>query len=192
VRLLGSVGERFGRALLGERSVVRDTPASARDVLLEAAEHEAVVLVAHGEVETLEDAAVLCLDASGNIDRLDVAQLGLSPDAFAGATVLLLSCEGGRMGDSLVAPGGLAGTLLAAGAACVVAPLWPVRLDAAEQVGRAVLDGMASGDEPWTVLARLQVQAHGDSPMLGRPAPSLSERRAEQALQRLAFVAWIG
>lgn len=192
VRLLGSVGERFGRALLGERSVVRDTPASARDVLLEAAEHETVVLVAHGEVETLEDAAVLCLDASGNIDRLDVAQLGLFPDAFAGATVLLLSCEGGRMGDSLVDPGGLAGTLLAAGAACVVAPLWPVRLDAAEQVGRAVLDGMASGDEPWTVLARLQVQARGDSPTLGRPAPSLSERRAEQTLQRLAFVAWVG
>ena len=192
VRLLGSVGDRFGRALLGERSVVRDTPASARDVLLEAAEHETVVLVAHGEVETLEDAAVLCLDASGNIDRLDVAQLGLSPDAFAGATVLLLSCDGGRMGVSLVDPGGLAGTLLAAGAACVVAPLWPVRLDAAEQVGRAVLDGMASGDEPWTVLARLQVQAHGDSPTLGRPAPSLSERRAEQTLQRLAFVAWVG
>lgn len=192
VRLLGSVGERFGRALLGERSVVRDTPASARDVLLEAAEHETVVLVAHGEVETPEDAAVLCLDASGNIDRLDVATLGLSPDAFAGTTVLLLSCEGGRMGDSLVDPGGLAGTLLAAGAACVVAPLWPVRLDAAKQVGRAVLDGMASGDEPWTVLARLQVHAHGDSPTLGRPAPSLSERRAEQALQRLAFVAWVG
>lgn len=192
VRLLGSVGERFGRALLGERSAVRDTPASARDVLLEAAEHETVVLVAHGEVETLEDAAVLCLDASGNIDRLDVSQLGLSPDAFAGATVLLLSCEGGRMGDSLVDPGGLAGTLLAAGAACVVAPLWPVRLDAAEQVGCAVLDGMATGDEPWTVLAKLDVQARGDSPTLGRPAPSLSERRAEQARQRLAFVAWLG
>ncbi len=192
VRLLGSVGERFGRALLGERSEVRDTPASARDVMLEAAEHEVIILVAHGEVETLGDAAVLCLDASGSIDRLDVAQLGRSPDAFAGATVLLLSCEGGRMGDSLIEPGGLAGTLLSAGAACVVAPLWPVRLDAAEQVGRAVLEGMASGDEPWTVLAKLDLHAHGDSPTLGRPAPSLSERRAEQALQRLAFVAWVG
>ncbi len=194
VRLLGSVGERFGRALLGERSVVRDTPASARDVLLEAGEHETVVLVAHGEVETLEDAAVMCVDASGNIDRLNVAQLRLSPDAFAGATVLLLACEGGRMGDSLVDPGGLAGTLLASGAACVVAPLWPVRLDAAEQVGCAVLDSMAAGDEPWTVLATLQLQAQasGNSPTIGRPAPSLSERQAAQDLQRLAFVAWVG
>lgn len=192
VRLLGSVGKRFGRTLLGERSEVRNTPASARDLLLEAAEHETVVLVAHGEVATLEDAAVLCLDAHGHVDRLDVAQLARSPDAFAGATVLLLSCESGRMGDAMIDPGGLAGTLLAAGAACVVAPLWPVRLVVAEQVGRAVLDGIASGDEPWTVLARLHVQAPGDSPALGRPAPSLSERRAEQALQRLAFVAWVG
>lgn len=192
VRLLSSVGKRFGRALLGERSMVRDTPASARNVLLEVAEHESIIIIAHGEVETLEGAAMLCLDESGKIDRLDVAQLGQAPEAFAGATVLLLSCEGGRMGSSMVDPGGLAGTLLAAGAACVVAPLWPVRLDAAEQVGRAVLDGMASGDEPWTALAKLHVHGHHDSPMLGRPAPSLSERRAEQALQRLAFVVWIG
>lgn len=192
VRLLGSVGRRFGRALLGERPEVRDTPASGRDVILEAAEHEVIILVAHGEVETLEDAAVLCIDASGSVDRLDVALLEQSPDAFAGATVLLLSCEGGRMGDSLIEPGGLAGTLLSAGAACVVAPLWPVRLDAAEQVGRSVLEGLASGDDPWTVLARLQLHAQGESPTLGGPAPSLSERRAELALQRLAFVAWVG
>lgn len=192
VRLMGSVGERFGRALLGARSEVRDTPASVRDVMLEATEHEVIVLIAHGEVETLEDAAVLCLDASGRIERLDVAQLGRSPDVFAGATVLLLSCEGGRMGNSAVDPGGLAGTLLASGAACVVAPLWPVRLDVAEQVGLAVLEGMASGDEPWTVLAKLHVNMSGDSPTLGRPAPSLSERRAEETLQRLAFVAWVG
>jgi tetratricopeptide (TPR) repeat protein len=192
VRLLGSVGAQFGRSLLGERSVVRNTPASARDVLLEAAEHETVILVAHGEVATLEDAAVLCTDASGSIDRLDVGQLERSPDAFAGATILLLSCEGGRMGDSLVNPGGLAGTLLAAGAACVVAPLWPVRLDAAEQVGCAVLDGMTTGDDPWSVLAKLHVHVHGGSPTLGRPPPSLSERQVEQALQRLAFVAWVG
>ncbi len=192
VRLLGSVGKRFGRALLGKRSEVRDTPASARDVLLEAKEHETIVIVAHGEVETLEEAAVLCLDASGSIDRLNVAQLVRFPDAFAGATVLMLSCESGRMGNSLVEPGGLAGTLLAAGAACVVAPLWPVRLDVAERVGRAVLDGMATGDQPWQVLARLNVQAYEDSPMLGGPAPSPSERQTIQALQRRAFVAWIG
>jgi hypothetical protein len=72
-----------------------------------------------------------------------------------------------------------------------VASLWPVGLDVAEQVGVAVLEGMAAGEEPWNVLARLQVQV-GDSPLLGRPAPSLAAREALQELQRLAFVAWVG
>lgn len=192
VRLLGSVGACFGRSLLGDRAEVRDTPASACDVLLEAKEHEVIVLIAHGEVETLEDAAVLCIDASGSIDRLAIAQLGRSPEAFAGSTVLLLSCEGGRMGDSLSDPGGLAGTLLSAGAACVVAPLRPVRLDIAEQVGRAVLEGISAGEEPWSVLAKLHLHENRGSPSLGRPAPSRAERSAEQAFQRLAFVAWVG
>jgi hypothetical protein len=63
-----------------------NTSTSARDVVREASDHEIVVLVAHGQVEALDDAAILCLDASGNIDRLDVTQLGRAPDSFAGAT----------------------------------------------------------------------------------------------------------
>ncbi|MBI2893923.1 MAG: CHAT domain-containing protein [Deltaproteobacteria bacterium] len=192
VRLLGSVGGRFGRALLGERAVVRDSPASARDVLAEAGEHEVIVLVAHGEVETIETAAVLCIDSAGNVDRLDVATIAQDPDRFAGATVLLLSCDGGRVGDSLADPGGVAGTLVSAGARCVVAPLWPVQLDVAVQIGRAVLEGLATGQEPFAVLAKLQVVGKGDSPTLGRPPPSLSERQAAESLQRLAFVTWVG
>ena len=192
VRLLGSEGERFGRGLLGDNLLVRDTPASAHDVLAEAGEHEIVVLIAHGRVESLEDAALLCVDAAGEIDILDVALLAQSPDRLAGATVLLLSCDGGRVGDSLADPGGVAGTLVSAGARCVVAPLWPVRLDVAAQVGEAVLRGLAGGEEPWDVLAGLHVQGRKESPLLGGPPPSLSDRRAEQSLQRLAFVVWVG
>ncbi|MDP2270501.1 MAG: CHAT domain-containing protein [Archangium sp.] len=192
IRLLGSVGGRFGRGLLGERTEVRDTPASARDVLAEAGEHDVVVLIAHGQVETLEAGAILCIDKAGNIDRLDVAKLGREPDRFAGATVLLLSCDAGRVGDSLSEPGGIAGTLVSAGARCVVAPLWPVRLDVAVQVGEAVLQGLARGAEPWEILTELQVDGTRDSPTLGGPPPSLSERQAARDLQGMAFVTWVG
>lgn len=192
VRLLASVGACFGRQLFGVRDEVRDTPASANDLLKEAAHHQVIVLLAHGEADTPEDAAFLCLESTGQLDRLDVPKLALAPDAFAGATVILLSCESGRMGQGLAEPGGLAGTLLAAGARCVVAPLWPVRIDVAAQVGRAVLAGLASGDEPWAVLAKLHSSADGEGPSLGRPPPPLSERRATETVQRLSFVAWVG
>jgi hypothetical protein len=171
---------------------VRDTPASAQDVLIEAREHAVIVLVAHGQVETLEAAAVLCLDSTGRLDPLDVAALGRAPGHFAGATVLLLSCEGGRVGDSLTDTGGLAGTLVSAGARCVVAPLWPVRLDSAVQIGAAILRGLAQGAEPWETLVALQVDGAQDSPRLGGPPPSLSERQAARDLQHLAFVTWVG
>ena len=192
VRVVASQGACSGRALLGDQAGLRDTPASAGDVLAEACEHDVVVLIAHGEVENLEDAAILCLGAEGGIDRLNVERLSRQPDQFAGATVLLLSCESGRIGDSLADPGGIAGTLLSAGARCVVAPLWPVRLDVAVQVGEAVLRGLAKGEQPWAALAALEVQSAGDSPPLGSPPPSLSDRRAAVELQRLAFVTWVG
>lgn len=192
VRLLGSVGGMYGRALLGTRPEVRDSPASPEDILAEVIEHQVVVLVAHGQVERLEDAALLCLDATGEVQHLDVARLSLTPDCFAGATMLLLSCDGGRIGDSLVEPGGLAGTFLAAGARCVVAPLLPIRLDVAENVGRAVLEGMAAGEEPWMVLSNLNLDGSEASPQLGGPPPSLAQRRAEHEFYRSAFVTWVG
>lgn len=192
VRVLGSVGGRFGRTLLPAHPDVRDTPASAHDVLAEAAEHAVIVLIAHGEVDALDDASVLCLDGSGALDRLDVKRLAQSAGRFAGATVVLLACESGRVGDALAEPGGLAGTLISAGARCVVAPLWPVRLDVAVQVGTSVLLGAARGEAPWEVLARVQVDGAEGSPQLGRPPLSWTEREAARALQRLAFVTWVG
>lgn len=192
VRKVGSVGDHFGRKLLGDEASVRDTPASARDVFAEAAEHDVLVLIAHGEVETPDDAAILCLDASGHLDRLDVAMIGEAPDRFAGAKVLLLACEGGRVGASLVEPGGMAGALLSAGACYVVAPLWHIGLDVAAQVAAAVLQGLAAGEEPWEALAGLQVSMTGEAPHLGGPPPSRAERLAAQELQRLSFVTWVG
>ncbi|MCW8141300.1 MAG: CHAT domain-containing protein, partial [Planctomycetota bacterium] len=155
VRRLASCGSRFGAALLGAAQDLRNRPSSAADILGEAREHDIIVMIAHGEAPTPEDAAVLCVSESGGVDRLDVAALGRSPEAFCGANVVLLSCETGRVGDALAEPGGVAGALLAAGARAVIAPLWPVRLDVAVEVAREVLEGMREGWEPAVALARL-------------------------------------
>lgn len=192
VRLLGSVGRSSGRTLLGDRTVVRNTPASAANLLAEAGEHDMIVVLAHGRVDAIEDAALLCLDEDGDLDRLDVTMLARHPDRFAGATVLLLSCETGRASDSLAEPGGVAGTLVSAGARHVIAPLWPVQLDVAVQVGNAVLRGIQRGAAPWEVLAGLRIDVADDAPTLGGPPPPLATQREHRRLQRLAFVTWVG
>ncbi|HWO24383.1 MAG TPA: hypothetical protein VNO30_36815 [Kofleriaceae bacterium] len=192
VRLLGSVGRSSGRTLLGNRTEVRNTPASAENLLAEAGEHDVIVVLAHGRVDAIEDAALLCLDEDGELERLDVTTLARRPDRFAGATVLLLSCETGRTSDSLAEPGGVAGTLVSAGARHVIAPLWPVQLDVAVQVGEAVLRGTQRGAAPWEVLAALRVDSANDAPTLGGPPPPRATRRTERRLQGLAFVTWVG
>jgi hypothetical protein len=152
-----------------------------------------IVVLAHGQVDAIEDAALLCLDEGGDLDRLDVTMLARDPDRFAGATVLLLSCETGRVSDSLAEPGGVAGTLVSAGARHVIAPLWPVQLDVAVQVGKAVLRGTQRGAAPWEVLAGLRIDvAADDAPTLGGPPPPLATRREERRWQGLAFVTWVG
>ncbi|NUQ72064.1 MAG: CHAT domain-containing protein [Polyangiaceae bacterium] len=192
VRSLASAGPRFGRALLGDHAHVRDTPASAHDLLAEGIEHDVIVILAHGEMDTPESAALLCIDRSGAIEKLDVEMLARNPSCFAGATILLLSCESGRIGAALAEPAGIAGTLISAGARVVVAPLWPVRLNVAARVGEAVLEGLADGEEPSRLLARLQIQGGADAPLLGRPPPTLADRETNEALQHLAFVTWVG
>lgn len=190
VRLLGSIGTSFGRAALGDRRDVRDTPASADNLLAEAGEHDVIVVLAHGRVDA--DAALLCVNEHGALDPLDVTALARTPDRFAGAAVLLLSCETGRTGDSLAEPGGVAGTLISAGARYVVAPLWTVRIDVAVQVGIAVLRGTARGAAPWEVLANLSMVAADDTPALGGPPLPPLARQAQARLQKLAFVTWVG
>jgi hypothetical protein len=195
---LGSVGARSGRALWGDSAGVLPCPASATEVLEHARDHDLIVLIAHGEAATPETAAILCLDASGAVDRLDVGALGRSPGRFTGATVLLLSCESGSIGEALHEPGGIAGALVSAGARAVVAPLWPVRLDLAQRVAVRVMEGLRQGMDPWETLAVLEVEAEPGGPAVG-PSPPCAEQRGQQrqdrfsaSLQRLAFVTWVG
>lgn len=195
VRMLASVGNQYGRSLYESEEYVRDTVAGAEHLLTEARNHEIIVLIAHGIAETPGSAALLCVDESGAIERLDVARLQQEPQSFAGARVLLLSCESGRVGDSLVEPGGVAGTLIAAGARWVVAPLWTVELDIAEQIGKKVLRGLAKGLNPWEVLQEQLPMNSESSPTMGRrpmPLAERAERRVAEQFQRRAFVTWVG
>ena len=191
VRRMGSAGRRFGRALLGNDPGVRDTPASPRDFLLEAAEHDLVVIIAHGELNPDGTAALVCVDRDGTITRLTDDMLADAPESFAGSTVVLLSCSAGQVTSMLADPGGVAGTLVSAGARCVVAPMWPVRIDAATHVAELVLRGSALGEEPPQVLTYIQRRRTDDGPHLGSPV-SLEDRRKLDALQHLAFIAWVG
>jgi hypothetical protein len=192
VRRMGSAGCRFGRALLGDNASVRDTPVSPQDLLAEAAEHEVVVIIAHGELTADGDAALLCLDREATIVRLTDDMLAGSPAAFAGSTVVLLSCSAGQVTSMLADPGGVAGTLLSAGARCVVAPMWPVRIDAATHVAELVLRGSAIGQDPSQVLTYVQRRVVDSGPALGGPPPSTEDRQSLDALQHLAFIAWVG
>lgn len=192
VRLIGSRGARYGRELLGDASQVRNTPASASDVLEEARNHEVLVIVAHGRVESPTEAALLCVDGNGQLSPLNVAALSEKPEQIEGAAVVLLACASGQIGDALADPGGLAGTLIAAGARCVVAPLWPVRLDIAKSVGVRVVEGLGRGQAPWEVLASVETQTAGDAPVMGAPPPTMAEEQQSTELQELSFVAWVG
>ena len=191
VRRMASVGKRHGRDLLGSSLDVCAGPASARHLTSEAAEHDLLVVIAHGEVPRPEQAALICVNEAGEEDRLDLGAIARAPERFTGALVILISCDAGRVGDSLTEPGGLAGALIAAGARAVVAPLWPVRLDVAAAVIKGVLEAIATGKEPWEALAGSGAHIRGGGPILG-PAPSLSHQKAADAFQRLAFVTWVG
>jgi hypothetical protein len=192
VRRMGSAGDRFGRALLGHDPGVRDTPVSPQDLLVESAEHDVVVVIAHGELTAAGEATMICLDRAGAIVPLTDDMLARSPEALAGSTVVLLTCSAGQVSSLLADPGGLAGTLLSAGARCVVAPMWPVRIDAAACVAELVLRGLAVGEEPWQVLTDVHHQVIGGGPSLGGPPGSAEDRRHTEVVQRLAFIAWVG
>jgi hypothetical protein len=190
VRRMGSAGRRFGRALLGRDPGVRDTPVSPQDLLDEAAEHDHVVIIAHGALAADGTAAMACVDREGSITSLTDDMLAEAPATFAGSTVVLLSCSAGQVTSMLADPGGLAGTLLSAGARCVVAPMWPVRIDVATRVGELVLRGATFGEEPSRVLDFLQRRGAEALLTTGVPPTTVEEQQAV-ALQCLGFVAWL-
>jgi hypothetical protein len=189
VHVLASIGATHGSEVAGPRALSR--PASPASLLDVARDHDILVVVAHGEAASPASAGILLVDQRGSVERLDVARMAASPGAFTGATILLLSCETGKVGGAFHDAGGVAGALIAAGARVVIAPLWPVRLDVAVTVAEAVLHGLAAGREPFEVLADLQVPEAGTGVVLG-PAPPMAVQNRISALQRLAFVSWVG
>jgi len=154
-RIVGSIYDSFGHALFGESPSVRHAPASPESLLAEAELHDVVVLLAHGSVDDSRNAWLVGVDSEGIRRPIDIATLARHPESFAGATLILLSCETGLVGGGLAEPGNIAGTLLSAGARCVIAPLWPVRLSHALTVGSELLNGLADGKKPWEVLTIL-------------------------------------
>lgn len=170
-----------------------DTGPTVRQVLRELDHADFAAIIAHGRVGFADDAYVDLLSPTGESERLDARRLAEDPGAITGLTVLLLSCETGRVGDEPGRPGAIAGTLLVAGAEQVIAPLWPVSLRSALDVGERVCRAYREGSEIASVLAVDPVSggptSDEPSPALGRPTAAQREA-SEWDLD--AFVTWVG
>ena len=188
LRVRMSRGAAFGQALGIPCPELVEGPASPEDILRELAEADVAMLLCHGEVDGPRQAQLLLVDGKGALVPLGMERLAEDPRRVAGATVVLLSCQTGRVGDWIHQAAGLAGALLAGGARSVIAPLWPVLLDPALAVGHAVLRTLASGEPLSVELVRLQAPESG--PALGRR--SSVQRGQEQAWSIRAFVQWMG
>ncbi|WP_245769026.1 CHAT domain-containing protein [Stigmatella aurantiaca] len=182
-RALLSQGGKFGRALRLSCPGLVERPASAGDVLRELTEADVVMFLCHGGVAGPRKATLQLLDEVGSDSELALEQVGADPRRIAGASIVLLSCETGRVGDWIHRAAGLAGAFLASGARQIIAPLWEVPLGGALIVGRAVLDSLTQGGDPSLALHTLQLpesQVGGASP-----------RHSGRAWSFKAFVHWI-
>jgi tetratricopeptide (TPR) repeat protein len=188
LRVRMSRGAAWGRMLGIPCPELVEGPASPDELLRELDGVDVALLLCHGEVDGPRDARLLLLDGSGAEAPLSMQRLADEPRRVAGATIVLLSCETGRVGDWLHQAAGLAGTLLAGGARNVIAPLWPVLLDPAWAVGRAVLEALSSREDLSVVLRRLSAPESG--PALGGPARVRREQELAWSLR--AFVRWVG
>ncbi|MCP3137620.1 CHAT domain-containing protein [Pyxidicoccus xibeiensis] len=188
LRVRMSRGAACGQALGIPCPALVEGPASPDDILREFAEVDVAMLLCHGEVDGPRQARLLLVDGTGALVPLGMERLAEDPRRVAGTTVILLSCQTGRVGDWIHQAAGLAGALLAGGARNVIAPLWPVLLDPALAVGNAVLRTLASGAQLSVELGRLQAPESG--PALGRR--SKAQREQEQAWSIRAFVHWMG
>lgn len=186
-RVIASEGARSGAFVVPEAV---PAVASAAQLLRELDDAGTVVILAHGQVDSADVGSIACVGSDGRVDMLDLERLAADPGGLAGVTAILLSCETGRVGDRYDLPGGVAGILLAAGAKEVVAPLWPVEIEAATGVGEALLRGYRAGLTSDLVLARLDLPL-SDGPILG-PPPSLGAQQRASAWDRLSFVRWVG
>jgi hypothetical protein len=188
LRVRMSRGAVWGKALGISCPELVEGPASPEDVLREMADADVVVLLCHGEVDGPRQARLMLLDGSGTLVALDMEHVAADPKRVAGATVILLSCETGRVGDWLHQAAGLSGALLACGARNVVAPLWPVRMDPAIAVGETVLAALVAHEDVSVALRRLSTPEGGAT--LGRVDPRQLARERTWSVK--AFVQWTG
>lgn len=155
VRARVSRGPRFGEGLGAAISGLVNAPANPTGFLEEALEAQLIVLVAHGFVEPPFTAELTLVEADGRVTALPLHTIAQDPRRIVGKTFLLLSCETGRTGTWTHQAGGLAGALLSCGARRVIAPLWPVLVSPAIDVGEAMLVGLAVKQDPAQILAEL-------------------------------------
>jgi tetratricopeptide (TPR) repeat protein len=150
-----SRGARFGAALSSAILGLVNAPADPKGFLDETLDAQLIILVAHGYVEPPLVAELSLIEADGRVTQLPLQTIAEDPRRIAGKTFVLLSCETARTGTWSHQAGGLAGALLACGARRLIAPLWPVLVDAAINLGEALLIGLAAGRDPAQVLLEL-------------------------------------
>lgn len=169
-----SRGALWGSHLATKVTGMVDGPADANGLLCEVAEAEVVVLMCHGRAGGPDDAELEVTTVDGSSETLTIQAIAANPRRVKGQTFILLSCETGRTGSWIHQAGGLAGALLACGARHVLAPLWPVQVHVAGEVGAAALKALAQGRD----LAEL----------IATPG---REKSIADDISRVAFVLWM-
>ncbi|WP_442929814.1 CHAT domain-containing protein [Myxococcus sp. NMCA1] len=141
------------------------------------------MFLCHGGVAGPRKATLQFLNEVGSDSELALEQVGADPRRIAGASIVLLSCETGRVGDWIHRAAGLAGAFLASGARQIIAPLWAVPLGGALLVGRAVLEALTQGGDPSLALHALQRQQSQGG--------GATSRHFGRAWALKAFVHWV-
>lgn len=185
--LLGRGRER-GSAVAGDIEIpglVAEATPTPDEVTRRLADHRLILILAHGyyDGERPEKSAFALIGPQGEPAMLTAEQLAERPDLLRRAVLVLLSCETGAAGVLAAAPEGLPGALLAAGAAAVVAPLWPVLRDDALRVGKRVARAIAMGVELGEAVQTAIRLAHAEQDADAAPTSPIG---------RAPFVAWTG
>ena len=188
VEVLFGRAQEVGRDVAGDLEIpgllssVAPTP---DEVKRRMPDHRLIVILAHGHYDEVNPAtsSIDLVDSVGRTAQLTAEALSERPDLLLHAVVVLLSCETGAAGALSAAPAGLAGSLLAVGAAAVVAPLWPVYCGDALLLGARVAHAIASGIE---LGAAIQTA-------IGILRATLGDGSANESPYGLApFVVWTG
>ncbi|HRI07553.1 MAG TPA: CHAT domain-containing protein [Nannocystaceae bacterium] len=167
-RLRFSRGATYGSHLEITARGLIDAPADPDGVLEDLKECSRVVMMCHGGFSDSSDPVLFLLDERGNRSELNLDRIAADPGAFVGATVILLACWAGQVGPRNYQVEGFPAVFLACGARRVIAPLWPVYVHAAVEVGTSLLRALETGRRPDEALAALirQYQRSGQRDLL--------------------------